>query len=519
MATGSDAFQEKNRMNRYQWITRIRLQCMVAATLLCLSAPALAYVTTGLDASGYAAFKDNSGRLFRFVGANVNELHFADENVMNVDLDYMQRIGIKVIRVWGVDSNMNSATMAARLKVLLDKAQARGLYVVIALTHNYRQANWVWNAYTGQGTVHAVPRDAFPNDFTTDPRGFYSRSCAPHWCLSDSWIDWGHTAYYKSYAIDLVSRLKTHQAIFAWDLANELSVSRADATLFGFLRNFYVNMARAIKTADPNHLVTTGTISLQWSGFSQAQQNEIRTYIDYYTVHEYVDNAGKSSDFGQDNDISRANVPPAGQPRKPVVVEEFGSLTNKYITEDYYNRRFLNGDPNKRVTGIMYWGVSSYKFMSDGLHWWPDPESNPATSAFRNWAGSYFLAWGNWLNGKPAVRFPGCGRLAPGTTLPNMQVFYSCNGQYFLNMQPDGNLVIYRAGVGATWQSHRYGRGPSSLSVQGDGNVVTYQFTGRASWWTGTNGKAIAGLYMQDDGNLVIYSPSGQPLWASSWHP
>lgn len=483
---------------------------LILGLLLLFSASqALAYVTTTVDANGRPRFKDNSGRLFRFVGANTNELHFADENVQNIDLDYLRSIGVKVVRVWGVDSNMDSATMAARLKVLLDKAQARGMYVVIALTHNYRQPNWVWNAYTGQGTVHAVPRDAFPNDFTTDPHGFYSRPWNGHWLLNDSWVDWGYGAYYRAYAIDLVTRLKTHQAVFAWDLANELSVSSSNTTLVGMLRNFYVNMAPAIKQADPNHMVTTGTISLPWSGFTTAQQDEVRGKIDYYTVHEYKDNNNVSSDFGQSTDIYRAN---AITPKKPVVVEEFGSLSNKNITEDYYNNRFLNGDANYQVTGIMYFGVSSYDWMADGTFF---------NATFRSWAGPYFRAWGDWFAGVPVAFRSGCGRITPSSAiaLDNNQGWYSCNGQYMLIMQPDGNLVTYRVGGPATWSNHRSGRGPSRLAVQGDGNVVTYQFSGRASWWTGTNGKAIAGLYMQDDGNLVIYSTTGQALWASSWYP
>jgi cell wall-associated NlpC family hydrolase len=81
-------------------------------------------------------------------------------------------------------------------------------------------------------------------------------------------------------------------------------------------------------------------------------------------------------------------------------------------------------------------------------------------------------------------------------------------------MQCDGNLVVYASpGHVAIWSS-RTGAGGSDLEVQGDGNLVIYQPGHVPVWATGTSGSPGA-LIMQNDGNLVLYAGTGQALWSS----
>ncbi len=95
-------------------------------------------------------------------------------------------------------------------------------------------------------------------------------------------------------------------------------------------------------------------------------------------------------------------------------------------------------------------------------------------------------------------------RLQPG------QFLVSANGQFRMQMQEDGNLVLYHNGV-ALWSSQTSGRPGAWLGNQGDGNLVLYH-NGVAIWASGTPGHGLSNLIIQDDGNLVLYK-------AGEWLP
>jgi hypothetical protein len=88
---------------------------------------------------------------------------------------------------------------------------------------------------------------------------------------------------------------------------------------------------------------------------------------------------------------------------------------------------------------------------------------------------------------------------------------------YHLDMQWDGNLVVYGGGIDGydvIWASGTDGRGGYAV-VQPDGNFVIYDWNDYPVWSTGTWGMGASTLVMQDDGNLVIYRDDDVPLWAS----
>jgi surface antigen len=107
-------------------------------------------------------------------------------------------------------------------------------------------------------------------------------------------------------------------------------------------------------------------------------------------------------------------------------------------------------------------------------------------------------------------------QLNDGQTMTANQFLHSPNGQYQLWMQGDGNLVEYRNGK-ALWDPTNPGTAghPGAYAVlQGDGNFVVYP-PGWYAWSSTTQGNSGDHLNLQDDGNLVIYSASGSPLWAT----
>jgi hypothetical protein len=107
-----------------------------------------------------------------------------------------------------------------------------------------------------------------------------------------------------------------------------------------------------------------------------------------------------------------------------------------------------------------------------------------------------------------------CGTLTANQQLDANQSLASCNGDYDLIMQGDGNLVLYQ-GSTALWASNTAGSAATEAIMQGDGNFVLYSSSGAALWASGTNGNSGADLVVQNDGNVVIYSAAGAALWST----
>lgn len=109
-----------------------------------------------------------------------------------------------------------------------------------------------------------------------------------------------------------------------------------------------------------------------------------------------------------------------------------------------------------------------------------------------------------------AVAAPGQGHLTGGQKLSAGQFLKSSNGQYRLDMQTDGNLVLYGP-KGALWASGTSGAGHSAV-MQTDGNFVVYDAASEPLWNSGTWNNPEGKLVLQDDGNLVIYR-GHEALW------
>src|SRR6201999_3386699 len=89
-----------------------------------------------------------------------------------------------------------------------------------------------------------------------------------------------------------------------------------------------------------------------------------------------------------------------------------------------------------------------------------------------------------------------CGTLTENHELTANQTLVSCNGAFSLNMQGDGNLVLYQGGT-ALWATNTSGSGADEAIMQGDGNLVLYNSSGTAEWASGTAGNSGADLVVQ----------------------
>jgi hypothetical protein len=462
------------------------------------------FVRTTIDAQGRPRFQVD-GRAFRFIGGNLTELPWLDPAQQDHELRWAHDSGLEVVRVWGVDDAENADQMAGRLRGVLDRASARGLRVTIALTHNYHQPNWL----KGSSTFHAVPGDARPNDFTRNGNGFYSRDCGPGLaCLDDAWLDWGYTAYYRPYATRLVSLLADHPAVFSWDIANEVTGSSADPWIVGRVTSFYADMAARIKAADPNHMVTTGLISTSWAAMTDAQRDAVyrSANVDYLTVHEYDGADGNSFNMSaQDDEVWRANR----RYGKPIVVEELGiaGANAAQRTTDYVNRRFSPADRAFEAQGIVWWGLASpqHPEVTDGV--W-----SPQALGLYDWFQGFWRGWAGTLRAESNGTGARCLALGPGDALGTNQSKGSCDGQYSLAMQGDGNLVLYRSGGPAVWASCTQSGTTHGAFMQGDGNLVIYATTG--ALWSTRTGQANSRLFFES-GGLVMRATNDAVVWTS----
>lgn len=112
-------------------------------------------------------------------------------------------------------------------------------------------------------------------------------------------------------------------------------------------------------------------------------------------------------------------------------------------------------------------------------------------------------------------------RLTPDSILRAGEKLASPNGCYELNMQGEGNLVLYRIEDGdakPVWASNGRTIGspadghklpqpaPCSCAMQGDGNLVLYNGLNQPYWSSSTFGQQST-LILGDDGRLVIEGP------------
>ncbi len=118
---------------------------------------------------------------------------------------------------------------------------------------------------------------------------------------------------------------------------------------------------------------------------------------------------------------------------------------------------------------------------------------------------------------KPAPPPPpapkGCGGIQQGEGLGEGSGIQSCDGRFTLDMQTDGNLVIYWKNHGALWSTHAT-RG-HNLRMTQDGNLELNDTCGVTIWSSETTGHTLAHADMQSDGNLVVYGGDGTALWSS----
>lgn len=263
---------------------------------------------------------------FRFIGMNLRGLaHYGTPLLMyastaqiDTQLDEVQRMGARAIRVFAAANDTDAGTVAARLDRVLDAARARGIWVIVVLTDFY--------AETG---MHPQGDDAA-----------YTDTFSTLHLLGADWYRGGFRAHYLPWVSTVVARHAAHPAVFAWELGNEI---KCDADHAAFLA-FTDETGRAIRALDTRHLIASGMITSAWMSPSEAASFYASPYLDVVTLHEY--DGTHSFD-----ESSLANA--AG---KPWIVEEAGFQSGTRATEiDADIRDWIDSRGGR---GYMQWGFT-----------------------------------------------------------------------------------------------------------------------------------------------------------------
>lgn len=113
------------------------------------------------------------------------------------------------------------------------------------------------------------------------------------------------------------------------------------------------------------------------------------------------------------------------------------------------------------------------------------------------------------LNGGPPA-----GTLTAGHRLTPDHRIESPNGNFHLDQQNDGNLVLYDKTDKPLWQSDTDKNPNAVAELQEDGNLVV-RAGGSALWSSNTAGTPGARLIVGDDGQLTIRDRNGRAVWTS----
>ncbi|KAF4467147.1 lectin [Fusarium albosuccineum] len=106
--------------------------------------------------------------------------------------------------------------------------------------------------------------------------------------------------------------------------------------------------------------------------------------------------------------------------------------------------------------------------------------------------------------------------LGNGEWLKVGQSLWSQDGSVELKMQEDGKIAVYWGGQCQFQNTKEQRHDVKGIQMQEDGNLVIYDKNGTAVWHTdtaGSKGDSTVICAVQNDGNVVLYK--GTPIWSS----
>jgi len=291
---------------------------------VCQSAPSH-YITA------YGDEFSSGGTGFEFVGVNIRGLcHYGKKDILfwpetrhiDENLDGVASMGGKVVRFFGPCKFASNQENIDRIKIALDKMEARGLLGIVCLTDFYN------TGFCPQGD----------ESYYTEPYSYLI-------LLGDAWFKTGYKVNYKPFVEMCVSQLKNHNAVFAWELGNELTDTGDPDTIMDFASD----MASTIKSIDSRHMVTTGFIGVDHLQIGEAKgcQLYLDPNIDFITEHAY------------NNYYQAQNHAVHSRLGKPLILEEFGWNTTFGHRPTNILAKVNHYFDVREARGFMQWGYQA----------------------------------------------------------------------------------------------------------------------------------------------------------------
>lgn len=366
-----------------------RLLILLIMTVTITAAATSPYVRVGDDGQFY-----RGDSIYRFAGTNfwygpilASDGRGGDMQRLQRELDSMQAAGISNLRVLagaegpeGLRHHISPVlqeapgeyndTLLLGLDRFMAELERRGMTAVIYLTNA-----WEWSGgygsylqWAGHGTAPVPGIDGYEN-YVDHVSRFVLSDSARNMALR-------HARFMASRTNSVTGRPYAESpAVMAWQVANEpRAFSRqGKEALLTWIRD----MAREIKKADPNHLVSTGSEGKYGCEVDLGLWTRIHALdeIDYAVIHLWPTNWGwaRREECVADVDtacrLSEAYInehidaiAPYG---KPLVIEEFGYPRNGFAfsadtavtARDIYYRFILDRCvTDKAVAGFNFWG-------------------------------------------------------------------------------------------------------------------------------------------------------------------
>jgi endo-1,4-beta-mannosidase len=219
--------------------------------------------------------------------------------------------GVSVLRFWAYQSYTNGGTDFSRFDQLIASAKKANVKLLPVLDDQW--------FYCSHGP--SKPQSWFESGYRS-PYGTNALS-------------------YRDYVQRVVARYKGEPTIFAWSLMNEPdpialdwnAKEWADRTQAKIVfRAWVADMAALVKSIDPNHLLTIGTLAEWWQDYIDFVGNHSLPTIDFATAHDY----GKD-DEAMPSRIADRMAEAMTQVGKPIVIGEAGMLagpgTNRTLAQ------------------------------------------------------------------------------------------------------------------------------------------------------------------------------------------
>lgn len=331
--------------------------------------------------------------IYRFVGTNfwygpilASDTEAGDMDRLIKELDSLQSLGITNLRILagaegpeGLPHHISpvlqtapgqyNQAMLEGLDRFMAEVEKRGMTVVIYLTNA-----WEWSGGYGSylhwttGEVCPVPGIDGYREYVDHVKEFVLNDTAKQMAID-------HAKYMVSRNNTVTERPYSESpAILSWQIANEPRAFSQEGkeALYGWL----IDMAKAIRSIDKNHMVSTGSegkygceVDLDlWQRIHNAPE------IDYGIIHLWPTNWGWASRTEPENQVDAA-IEESGKYieehlkalsiSKPLIIEEFGyprdsmSLSSASPTrrrDKYYGFVLDTFKRNPRIAGINFWG-------------------------------------------------------------------------------------------------------------------------------------------------------------------